>query len=116
MQLDDQDLADIDLEKLEEAFNKKELQTIPVEQLRKVHKVFIDSTIGATSRLGISPDPTPDPRCTPRERKHRGRKSTHQLIKEVGNYMLNSGQIHRLTEGYFSPHPTHHDEDHHLEH
>jgi hypothetical protein len=58
MQLEDQDLADIDLEKLEEAFNKKELQTIPVEQLRKVHKVFIDSTIGATSRLGISPDPS----------------------------------------------------------
>jgi hypothetical protein len=31
MQLDEQDLADIDLEKLEEAFNKKELQSIPVE-------------------------------------------------------------------------------------
>jgi hypothetical protein len=105
MQLDDQDLVDIDLEKLEEAFNKKELQTIPVEQLRKVHKVFIDSMAGATSRLGISPDPTPEPRRTPRERKHRGHKSTHQLIKEVGNYMLNSGQIHRLTEGYFSPPP-----------
>jgi hypothetical protein len=49
MQLDDQDLADIDLEKLKEAFNKKEFQTIPVEQLRKVHKVFIDSMAGATS-------------------------------------------------------------------
>jgi hypothetical protein len=49
MQLEDQDLADIDLEKHEEAFNKKELQTIPVKQLRKVHKVFIDSTIGDTS-------------------------------------------------------------------
>jgi hypothetical protein len=57
--------ADVDLEKLGEAFNKKELQTIPVEQLRKVHKVFIDSTAGATSGLGISPYPTPDPRSTP---------------------------------------------------
>jgi hypothetical protein len=65
MQMEDLGSADIDLEKLEEAFNKKELQTILVEQLRKVHKVFIDSTAGATSRLGISPYPTPDPRSTP---------------------------------------------------
>jgi hypothetical protein len=72
MQLDEQDLADIDLEKLEEAFNKKELQSIPVEQLRKVHKVFIDSTAGATSRLGISSNPAPDPKHTPREGKRRG--------------------------------------------
>jgi hypothetical protein len=64
MQLDDQDLVDIDLNKLEEAFNKNELQTIPVEKLRNVHKVFIDSTAGATSRLGISLDPAPDPRRT----------------------------------------------------
>jgi hypothetical protein len=69
MQLDDQDLVDIDLEKLEEAFNKKELQTIPVEQLKKVHKVFIDSTAGATSRLGISSDPASELRCTSHERK-----------------------------------------------
>jgi hypothetical protein len=41
MQLDEQDLADIDLEKLEEAFNRKDLHTIPVEQLRKVHKVSL---------------------------------------------------------------------------
>jgi hypothetical protein len=57
MHMDERELADIDLEKLEDAFNKKELQSIPVEQLRKVHKVFIDSTTGATSRLGISSDP-----------------------------------------------------------
>jgi hypothetical protein len=103
MQLDEQDLADIDLEKLEEAFNRKELQTIPVEQLRKVHKVFIDSTTGSTSRLGISLDPTTELKCTSRESKRRGRKSAHQLIKEVGNYMLNSGKIQRLTEGYLHP-------------
>jgi hypothetical protein len=105
MQLDEQDLVDIDLEKLEEAFNRKELQTIPVEQLRKVHKVFIDSTAGSTSRLGISSDPTSELRRTSHESKRRGRKSTHQLIKEVGNYMLNSGKIQRLTEGYLNPPP-----------
>jgi len=36
-------LADIDLEKMEEALNWKDLHAIPVEQLRKVHEVFIDS-------------------------------------------------------------------------
>jgi hypothetical protein len=50
MQLDEKDIADIDLEKLEEGFNKKDLQTIPVEQLRKVHKLLnIDSMTGSTS-------------------------------------------------------------------
>jgi hypothetical protein len=49
MQLDDQDLVNIDMDKLEEAFNKRELQSIPVEQLLKVHKVFIDSIVGAAS-------------------------------------------------------------------
>jgi hypothetical protein len=58
MQLYEQDMGDIDLEKLKEAFNRKDLQTIPVEQLGKVHKVFIESTTGSTSRLGISLDPT----------------------------------------------------------
>jgi hypothetical protein len=63
------ELADIDLDKLEDAFNKKELQTIPVEQLRKVHKVFIDSTTGATSRLGIHLDPDQTPNGNQKEGK-----------------------------------------------
>jgi hypothetical protein len=60
MQLDEQDLADIYIEKLEEALNRKDLQTIPIEQLRKVHKVFLDSTAGSTSRLDIAIDPSTD--------------------------------------------------------
>jgi hypothetical protein len=56
------------------------LQTISVKQLRKVDKVFIDSTTKATSWLGISSDPAPDPRCTPREGKQWGLKSSHKLI------------------------------------
>jgi len=59
--MDEQNLIDIDLEKMEVAFNKKELQSIPVKQLRKVHKVFIDST-RETSKFGISSDPGLDPR------------------------------------------------------
>ena len=91
MEKDEQDLAEIDLDRLEEALNKKDLQTLPEEQLRKVHKVFLDSSIGSTSRLGISIDPNQDLRKHPKENKRRGKKSSHQLIKEAGNYMINSG-------------------------
>jgi hypothetical protein len=90
MHLDKKDLADIDIEKLEEALNQKDLHAIHAEQLRKVHKVFIDSTIGSIAWLGIATDPATDSKCTPREKKRRGHKYTHHLIKEVGNFMLNS--------------------------
>ena len=49
MQMDEQELVDIDLDKLEEALNKQDLETILVEKLRKVHKVFLASPVGATS-------------------------------------------------------------------
>jgi hypothetical protein len=104
MEMDEQDLAEIDLDRLEEALNKKDLHTLPEDQLRKVHKVFLDSSAGATSRLGINIDPNLDPRRHQKENKRRGRKSAHQLIKEAGNYMINSGQIHKLSESSFS-HP-----------
>jgi hypothetical protein len=38
----------------------KDLHAIPIEQLRKVHKVFIDSTTGSTARVGIAIDPALD--------------------------------------------------------
>jgi hypothetical protein len=84
MLMDETDLADIDLEKLEEALNKKYLQHIPVDQLRKVHKVFTNSTVGSTARLGITVDPGSEPKRVTKENKRRGCKTTHQLIKEVG--------------------------------
>ena len=88
MQINEQELAEIDIDKLEEALNKLDLQTIPIEQLRKVHKVFIDSKVGDTSILGICPDTDPDPRSNPKEGKRRGQNISQQLIKEVGNYMI----------------------------
>jgi len=60
MQLNEKDSSDIDLEKLEEALHRKDLHAIPIEQLRKVHKVFIDSTTGSTTRVGIAIDPALD--------------------------------------------------------
>jgi hypothetical protein len=65
----------------------------------------MDSSAGATSRLGIRVDPKSDQRRHPKENKRRGRKSTHQLIKEADNYMINLGQIHKLLERSFS-HPS----------
>ena len=106
MLLDDRDLAEIDLEKLEEALNQKNLQTLPEEQLRKVHKVFLNSSVGSTSRLGIALDQNTGPKKIPRESKRRGRKPAHQLIREAGNLMINSGQIHKLSERYLPTSPT----------
>jgi hypothetical protein len=105
MQLDDRDLAGIDLEKLEEALNQKDLQTLPEEQLRKVHKVFLNSSAGSTARLGIATDSSSGSKKVLVRNKRRGRKTTQQLIKEAGNLMINSGQIHKLSEGYLHPTP-----------
>ena len=101
-----QDLAGIDLEKLEEALDQKDLQGLPEEQLRKVHKIFIDSTAGSTARLGIAIESSSSSRKTPREGRRRGRKTAQQLIKEAGNLMINSGQIQKLSEGYLHPPPS----------
>jgi hypothetical protein len=57
MHMDEREIVEIYLETIEDAFNKKELKSIPVEKLRKVHKVFIKSIAGDNSILGISPNP-----------------------------------------------------------
>jgi hypothetical protein len=105
MILDDRELAEIDLEKLEEALNQKNLQTLSEEQLRKVHKVFLDSSAGSTARLGIAIDPNSGPKKILRESKRRGRKPAHQLIREARNLMINSGQIHKISERYLPTSP-----------
>lgn len=55
--LDEQDLTGIDLEHLEQPYRHQQLYTIPPDQLRKVHKVFLNSSAGSTARsntgLGI---------------------------------------------------------------
>jgi hypothetical protein len=48
--LEDQDLAGIDLIHLEHAYQKKILYTIPLDQLRKVHKVFLKSSVGGSDQ------------------------------------------------------------------
>jgi len=39
IEIDKRDLEGIDLVSLEEAYGKQELHSLPLEQLRKVHKV-----------------------------------------------------------------------------
>jgi len=105
MILDDIELAGIDLEKLEEALNQKNLQTLPKEQLHKVHKVFLNSSVGSTAHLGTALDQNSGSKKILRDSKRRGRKPTHQLIKEAGKLLINSGKIQKLSEGYLHSSP-----------
>ena len=105
MHSDNRDLAGIDLEKLKEALNQKDRQTLPEEQLCKVHKVFLNSSTGSTTCLGIATNTSSGSKRVLRENKRRGRKTTQQLIKEVGKLMINSVQIHKLLKGYLHPTP-----------
>jgi len=57
MEVEEQDLAGVDLDHLEHTYRHQKLYTIPRDQLRKVHKVFINSSMGSSARarksLGI---------------------------------------------------------------
>jgi hypothetical protein len=38
-----------------------------------------------------------------KDEKKRGRKSTHKLIQEINNFMVNSGQIHLIFDTFPPP-------------
>jgi hypothetical protein len=50
MELEEKDLAGVDLEHLEHAYRQQKLYTIPRDQLRKVPKVFINSSVGSSAK------------------------------------------------------------------
>jgi hypothetical protein len=52
--LEDQELAGIDMAHLEQAYRKQQLYTIPPDQLRKVHKVFLNSSAGGSARASTN--------------------------------------------------------------
>jgi hypothetical protein len=97
MELEEQDLAGVDLDHLEHAYRHQKLYTIPRDQLRKVHKIFLNSSAGSSARankaLGIQGSQTKIPSKAQKDEKKRGRKSTNKLIQEIGSFMVNSGQI-----------------------
>jgi hypothetical protein len=109
MELEEPDLAGVDLEHLEHAYRHQKLYTIPRDQLRKVHKVFLNSSAGSSARaskaLGIQGSQIKNSSKGQKEEKKRGRKSTNKLIQEIGNFMVNSGQIHLISDS-FPPLPT----------
>jgi hypothetical protein len=104
MEMEEQDLAGVDLEHLEHAYRQQKLYTIPRDQLRKVHKVFLNSSAGSSARaskaLGIQGNQTKNPNKAQKDEKKRGRKSTNKLIQEIGNFMVNSGQIHLISDNF----------------
>jgi exonuclease III len=104
MEVEEQDLAGVDLEHLEHAYRHQKLYTIPRDQLRKVHKVFLNSSAGSSARaskaLGIQGSQTKNPNKAQKDEKKRGRKSTNKLIQEIGSFMVNSGQIHLISDSF----------------
>jgi len=104
MELEEQDLGGVDLEHLEHAYRQQKIYTIPRDQLRKVHKVFLNSSAGSSARaskaLGIQGSQSKNPNKTQKDEKKRGRKSTNKLIQEIGNFMVNSGQIHLISDNF----------------
>jgi hypothetical protein len=104
MDLDEKELAGVDLEHLEHAYRHQKLYTIPPDQLRKVHKVFLNSSVGSTTRssagLGIQGNTQKEQHKSQKDKKKRGRKSTSKLIQEIGHFMVNSGQIHLISDNF----------------
>jgi hypothetical protein len=87
MDLDEKDLAGIDLVHLEQAYRHQQLYTIPPDQLHKVHKVFLNSSAGfaarSSSSLGIQGNLLKEKHKTQKDEKKRGRKSTQKLIQRL---------------------------------
>jgi hypothetical protein len=104
MELEEQELVGVDLEHLEHAHRHKKLYTIPRDQLRKVHKVFLNSLAKSIARsnkgLGIQGNRSKSQSKTQKDEKKRGRKSTNKLIQEIGHFMVNSGQIHLISDNF----------------
>jgi hypothetical protein len=109
MELEEQELARVDLEHLAHAYRHQKLYTIPRDQLQKVHKVFLNSSMGSTAwsrkGLGIQSIQSKNQRKTQKDEKKRGRKSTNKVIQQIGHFMVNSRQVHLILDS-FPPLPT----------
>ena len=104
MELDEQDLAGVDLEHVEHAYRNHKLYTIPPDQMRNMHKIFLNSsassTVGSSVVLGIHGNTQKEQRKSQKDEKKRGRKSTSNLIQEIGHFMVNSSQIHLVSDSF----------------
>ena len=89
---------------LEQAYCKQQMYTIPTDQLCKVHIVFLKSLVGGSSRANTNmakQKGTSKEQCKPtKDEKKRGRKLKHQLIQDVGNFLVNLAQIHLISDKF----------------
>lgn len=64
MEVDEKELSSTNMACIEEAYRKKDLLSIPHEQLRKFNEVYINSMVGETYRfvspLGVQKYPLKD--------------------------------------------------------
>jgi hypothetical protein len=85
--LEDQELTGIDMAHLEQAYRKHQLYTIPPDQLRKVHKVFINSSAGGSARantnLGIQKDTSNEQRKPTKEERQKTTTPTHSRRRQI---------------------------------
>lgn len=54
IELDEEELADIDMVSLEEAYKNNNLLALPRDQLCKVHKIYVTSNAGGCARSRLS--------------------------------------------------------------
>ena len=90
MDLNEQELAGVDLEHLEHAYRHQKLYTIPPDQLRKVHKVFLNSSARSSKGSRIQWNQPKNQSKPQKDEKKRGRKLENKLIQEIGHFMVNS--------------------------
>jgi len=104
MDLDEHYLEGVDLVHIDKAYHKQELYTIPQDQLRKSQKVFLNSSMGSSTRsstrLGINWNQWKYQHKLVKDEKKIGRKSTQHLIQEIGHFMVNSDQIQLISDSF----------------
>lgn len=104
--VDEQDLADLDLEQIVDVSRKKDFNKVTFEQLEKVQNTYLNAQDGSdnpsSNLLGISVDLEKTSLKVPKMRKKRSEKSKKQLLDEFGDIMVNSSQMKVLTKTFLT--------------
>lgn len=91
---------------MEEACKTKNFNNISKEHPERVQHIYIwtrgRSTSKTTIAIGIKVEALKDSKKKMKDDKKRGRKSTKQLIQDIGSQMVDAGQVQAL-EGHFTP-------------
>ena len=97
---EEMELGDLDMDVIEEEYEKVGNGYVPREQIELLQKAIINSK--ARRELGISVEPQKgSKRKSPKEEQKRGRKSNKQRIAEIGVRLIESGQYSVIQEAFF---------------